>query len=55
MHTVIQFLYFSMKRRVIRGKRLSKGARGSVVVEALCYKPEDRGFETRCGGFFQFT
>jgi hypothetical protein len=22
-------------------------ARGSVVVKALCYKPEDRGFETR--------
>jgi hypothetical protein len=24
-----------------------KGARGSVVVKALCYKPEGRGFETR--------
>jgi hypothetical protein len=23
------------------------GAGGSVVVEILCYKPEDRGFETR--------
>jgi hypothetical protein len=23
------------------------GARGSVVVKALCYKPEDRGFDTR--------
>jgi hypothetical protein len=23
------------------------GARGSVVVKALCYKPEGRGFETR--------
>jgi hypothetical protein len=23
------------------------GARGSVVVEALCYKPERRGFEIR--------
>jgi hypothetical protein len=23
------------------------GARGSVVVEALCYNPEGRGFETR--------
>jgi hypothetical protein len=23
------------------------GARGSVVVKALCYKSEDRGFETR--------
>jgi hypothetical protein len=25
----------------------SNGARGSVVVKALCYKPEGRGFETR--------
>jgi hypothetical protein len=23
-----------------------QGARGSVVVKALCYKPEGRGFET---------
>jgi hypothetical protein len=23
------------------------GARGSVVVKALCYKPEYRGFQTR--------
>jgi hypothetical protein len=26
---------------------LYMGARGSVVVKALCYKPEGRGFETR--------
>jgi hypothetical protein len=25
------------------------------LVEALCYKPEGRGSESRCGGFFQFT
>jgi hypothetical protein len=25
----------------------SLGVRGSVVVKALCYKPEGRGFETR--------
>jgi hypothetical protein len=25
----------------------SQGARGSIVVKALCYKPEGRGFETR--------
>jgi hypothetical protein len=30
----------------------SKGARGCVVVKALCYKPEDRGFETRWGECF---
>jgi hypothetical protein len=28
------------------------GACGSVVVEALCYKPEVRGFESRLGVYF---
>jgi hypothetical protein len=28
------------------------GARDSVVVEALCYKPEGRGIASRWGGFF---
>jgi hypothetical protein len=33
-----------------------KSARGSVVVKALCYKLQGRGFETPCGkSFFQFT
>jgi hypothetical protein len=27
------------------------GARGSVVVKALSYKPEDRGFDTLWGDF----
>jgi hypothetical protein len=27
------------------------GARGSVVVKALCYKLEGRGFDSRCGEF----
>jgi hypothetical protein len=27
------------------------GASGSVVVKALCYKPEDRGFDTLLGDF----
>jgi hypothetical protein len=26
---------------------ISPGVRGNVVVKALCYKPEGRGFETR--------
>jgi hypothetical protein len=34
-------------------RELSNGvggvARGSVAVQALCYKPEGRGFETHCG------
>jgi hypothetical protein len=29
----------------------SNGARGSVVVKALCYKPEGRGYDTRWGEF----
>jgi hypothetical protein len=31
------------------------GARGSVVVKALCCKPEGRGFKSRWGGFFKLT
>jgi hypothetical protein len=27
------------------------GTRGSVVIKALCYKPEGRGFDTRWGDF----
>jgi hypothetical protein len=27
--------------------RYTEGARGGVVVKALCYKPECRGYETR--------
>jgi hypothetical protein len=30
---------------------VSQGARGNVVVKALCYKPEGRGFETLWGEF----
>jgi hypothetical protein len=30
------------------------GARGSVVVKALCYKPEGRGFDSRWFFFFFF-
>jgi hypothetical protein len=29
--------------------------RGSVVVKALCCKPEGRGFKSRWGGFFKLT
>jgi hypothetical protein len=29
-----------------------EGFRGSVVAEALCYKPEGRGMASRCGGSF---
>jgi hypothetical protein len=32
-----------------RKKKILMRAQGSIVVEALCYKPERRGFETQCG------
>jgi hypothetical protein len=31
------------------------GAHGIVVVKALCYKPEGRGFETRLGEFLNLS
>jgi hypothetical protein len=31
------------------------GAHGSLVVKALCYKPEGRGFDTSWGDFFKCT
>jgi hypothetical protein len=33
----------------------SMGARGSLVVEVLCYKPEGHGFITRYGEFFSIS
>jgi hypothetical protein len=36
---------------IYRIYRLHVGARGSVVVKALCYKPEGRGFDSRGGKF----
>jgi hypothetical protein len=41
-------IFFSQCTRMLR----MKGARGSVVVEAVCYKPEGRGIKSRWGGFF---
>jgi hypothetical protein len=48
-------LAVTSNRRPLRRKTVSfsqcirseLGVRGSVVVKALCYKPEGRGFETR--------
>jgi hypothetical protein len=34
---------------------MREGARGSVVIKALRYKPEGRGFDTRRGDFIKFT
>jgi hypothetical protein len=33
--------------QLLKNRKVSSGARGSVVVKALCYKPYGRGFETR--------
>jgi hypothetical protein len=38
--------YQKLKKKYFKGV-----ARGCVVVKVLCYKPEDRGFETRWGEF----
>jgi hypothetical protein len=34
---------------------MSKEARGSVVIKALCYRPEGRGFDTRWGEFWNLN
>jgi hypothetical protein len=34
-------------KKVMKCIQSITGARGSVVVKALCYKPEGRGFDTR--------
>jgi hypothetical protein len=44
VHTIPTYV-FKINLNVIYP--LTSGARGSVVVKALCYKPEGRGFETR--------
>jgi hypothetical protein len=33
--------------RLFYSERAVKGTRGSIVVKALSYKPEGRGFDTR--------
>jgi hypothetical protein len=40
------FIFYS-KRDILCYENFLKGARGSIVVKALCYKPEGRGFDTR--------
>jgi hypothetical protein len=47
----------TIRRYISEGKiscitGLSEEARGSVVVKALRYKPEGRGFDNRLGDFF---
>jgi hypothetical protein len=43
----VSFLFILHKSSRNPTLREETGARGSVVVKALCYKPEGRGFDTR--------
>jgi hypothetical protein len=45
--TVNHHLVFYLKRRFGDGPASASGARGSVLVKALCYKSEGLGFGTR--------
>jgi hypothetical protein len=48
LYPVIQLDYVHLSDVYKFGPYLTKGgARGSVVVKALCYKPEGRGFDSR--------
>jgi hypothetical protein len=40
-------MYTALQCYILNLNTFSVGALGSVVVEALCYKPEGPGFETR--------
>jgi hypothetical protein len=40
-----------LRKRGHQMEHSALGARGSVVVKALCYKPEGHGFDTRLGEF----
>jgi hypothetical protein len=37
------------RNNLVKDENDEHGARGSVEVKALCYKPEGRGFDTRLG------
>jgi hypothetical protein len=50
--TGLYFVSISLESVIMYIRYLHKmEARGSVVVKALCYKPEGRGFDTRWGEF----
>ena len=36
-----------VNKHAVMEPNIALGARGGVVVKALCYKPEDRGFDSR--------
>jgi hypothetical protein len=41
------FIQVTLATHIIKRGTVIKGARGSVVVKALCCKPEGRGFKSR--------
>jgi hypothetical protein len=50
---VLRTIWFLVEgRNLLLGSLVCNcGVRGSVVVKALCYKPEGRGFDSRLGEF----
>jgi hypothetical protein len=46
-HATFLYVFSLLCKRIILVLYGQVGVRGSVVVKALCYKPEGRGFETR--------
>jgi hypothetical protein len=47
LHSNCRDLSSTLSTNIITAFDFVKGARGSVVVKALCYKPEGRGFDSR--------
>jgi hypothetical protein len=50
-HSVLAKKHSSVMVVLLRVIHVSWGARGSIVVKALCHKPEGRGFDCRWGKF----
>jgi hypothetical protein len=47
LDTSLHFILLLSSLSVFKVIAVSMGARGSVVVKTLCYKPEGRGFDSR--------
>jgi hypothetical protein len=52
IQTLILFILVHHTSKLNYRITVNTGAHGSVVVKALCYKPEGRGIASRWGGFF---
>jgi hypothetical protein len=45
--SLIYYIYYEVSLIFVLHLGSPEGARGSVVVKALCYKPAGRGFDSR--------